>query len=421
MKVLWLTMTVPPEANAQIGGEHELMQTGGWIIGLAHYLCKESEIELAIASVSNFVKETTIVQGERVKYYIAPSSDGSMKQEATQSAIWKEIYDNFSPDIVHIHGTEFHHALTWIKANGAHNTVVSIQGLVSVYYYFYNSGLSSWDIISNITLRDLYRGTLFNDARSFKKRGEDEIKIVQCVNNIIGRTHWDRAHSWSMNSNAKYHFCNEILRREFYNAPKWNYNSCTPFTIFVNQSSLPYKGFHMLLRAMPKILEHYPNTQIRVAGYHLTSNELYYRIRRTGYGRLLLNEIKNNNLGSVISFVGRLPANGMISEYLNANVFVCPSAIENSPNALGEAQLLGVPCVASNVGGVSDMIPDDDCGKLYRFSEPTELAFAICSTFEESMKFDNSHEIKVALERHSPQINVKQLINIYNTIMSETT
>lgn len=41
---------------------------------------------------------------------------------------------------------------------------------------------------------------------------------------------------------------------------------------------------------------------------------------------------------------------------LNANMFLLPSAIENSPNALGEAQMLGVPCVSSRVGGVEDMI-----------------------------------------------------------------
>ena len=55
-----------------------------------------------------------------------------------------------------------------------------------------------------------------------------------------------------------------------------------------------------------------------------------------------------------IEFLGRLSAEGMKQAYLDANVFVMPSTIENSPNSLGEAMLLGVPCVAADVGGVAE-------------------------------------------------------------------
>jgi glycosyltransferase involved in cell wall biosynthesis len=37
----------------------------------------------------------------------------------------------------------------------------------------------------------------------------------------------------------------------------------------------------------------------------------------------------------------------MITEYRNAHIFICPSSIENSPNSLGEAQLIGVPVIAA--------------------------------------------------------------------------
>ena len=54
-------------------------------------------------------------------------------------------------------------------------------------------------------------------------------------------------------------------------------------------------------------------------------------------------------------FEGFLSAEKMKRLLLESNVFVCPSSIENSPNSLGEAMLLGVPCVASDVGGIADM------------------------------------------------------------------
>lgn len=46
----------------------------------------------------------------------------------------------------------------------------------------------------------------------------------------------------------------------------------------------------------------------------------------------------------------------MIEQYLKAHIFVCPSSVENSPNSLGEAQLLGVPCIGSIAGGIPSML-----------------------------------------------------------------
>ena len=111
-----------------------------------------------------------------------------------------------------------------------------------------------------------------------------------------------------------------------------------------------------------------------------------------------------------------LDAEGMKREYLNANVFVCPSTIENSPNSLGEAQILGVPCISSYVGGVSDMIPNGDCGIMYRFEEINMLAKAVCDTFAKSEFSGQQHMMEVANQRHNPITNVAVLEKIYKEI-----
>ena len=56
----------------------------------------------------------------------------------------------------------------------------------------------------------------------------------------------------------------------------------------------------------------------------------------------------------------------MCEQYLKANVFVLPSAIENSPNSLGEAMMLGTPTVVSDVGGVKNMIDHEKEGYVYQ-------------------------------------------------------
>ena len=104
------------------------------------------------------------------------------------------------------------------------------------------------------------------------------------------------------------------------------------------------------------------------------------------------------------------------ARYLSANVFICPSSIENSPNSLGEAQLLGVPCIASYVGGIPDMIPNKQCGSVYRFDEVVMLAAEICAIFKQR-DWDNSSMQEIARKRHDAQVNCNQMIGIYRTII----
>lgn len=305
-----------------------------------------------------------------------------------------------------------------MKTCGNDNVLISIQGLTSVYYHYFNSGINSRTILRNITFIDLYsRSTIFQQKRAMALRGQYERLMLENVNHIIGRTSWDKAHTWAINPNAKYHFCNETLRREFYQGC-WEYNKCIKHTIFISQSSTPIKGLYQLLKAMPLVLRHYPDTKIRIGGWNPTENNtLRQKLRLSGFGKILRQYIKKHSLDSSIYFLGNLNAEEMKSEFLSANVFVMPSSIENSPNSLGEAQLLGVPCVVAYVGGVHDMVPNSDCGILYRFDEIEMLAHSICDIFEKSKNFDNSQMRRIANERHDAENNAKTLFKIYNNII----
>lgn len=61
----------------------------------------------------------------------------------------------------------------------------------------------------------------------------------------------------------------------------------------------------------------------------------------------------------------------------NANLFVLPSLHESTPNALIEAMQIGLPCIASDVGGVSDLIEDRKSGMLVPAADPEALAQSI--------------------------------------------
>jgi glycosyltransferase involved in cell wall biosynthesis len=121
-------------------------------------------------------------------------------------------------------------------------------------------------------------------------------------------------------------------------------------------------------------------------------------------------------------FLGILNENQMAEQYASSHVFLCPSAIENSSNSVGEAQLVGTPCVASYVGGTMDMIDDGQTGLLYRFEEVSLLAKQICRIFEnDDLAISLSKKAQeVASVRHDKIINASQLNSIYKQIMNES-
>ena len=131
--------------------------------------------------------------------------------------------------------------------------------------------------------------------------------------------------------------------------------------------------------------------------------------------------MKRLGLGrDVIEFTGPLDADGMKRQYLGCNVFISASAIENSPNSLGEAQLLGVPCIATDAGGTKDFIPNERCGYLYEYEDVDKLASLIVTVFESSSSFDGSEEQALARKRHDAARNMSWLLEIYGELTSET-
>ena len=103
---------------------------------------------------------------------------------------------------------------------------------------------------------------------------------------------------------------------------------------------------------------------------------------------------------------------------LKANAFVLPSAIENSPNSLGEAMLMGVPSVASCVGGVQDLVKDRVDGFIYPYNEPYMMAHYVMQLFEDTDIATRMSEKarENAANVYSRAKNADDLISIYRDI-----
>ena len=419
MKVLWVTYVMLPEALHLLFSNALFKGSGGWLQGSAENLIRYSDVELSIAIVNRQVSTYQKLKGKTITYYLIPFEKDFCYYSDCYDKYWRIINNDLNPDVVHIHGVESTLALSYIRCLGSDNVVASIQGLVGVISRFYYDGVPFIDLLKSISLRDiLTRKPIFYYKKDFRLRAKFEKEIVRSIKYVIGRTSWDKAHVLCTNPKVKYFHCDETLRDNFYNK-KWYFEKCRPHSIFLSQGSIAFKGAHQIIEAMQYILRDYPDTVIRIAGNSLSMNNSFKGfIKRTGYENYIRKLIKKYRLENHVVFLGALSAEQMLDEYLNANIFICPSTIENSSNSVAEAQILGVPLIASYVGGIPDMIPNDQCGILFRVGEYEMLAQAVMKLFNDSRFFDNSTMRHLALQRHDRQNNAKLTYNIYKTIVN---
>lgn len=418
MKILWIINTILPYPSKKLGMTPTVF--GGWLNSLLDGLISSSEIKkIAVATVYKG-KKLQKFEDKKIIYYLIPCKNKD-KYNKKMEAYWKIINEEFNPDKVHIHGTEFPHSLSFINACPNSNTIVSIQGLISAcgIKNIYYANLTIKDIFFNITPRDIIKkDLLLFQAKKFRKRSIYEKEILKKCDTIIGRTSFDNAYSYNITKQNKYEFCNESLRKCFYNK-KWDINKIERHSIFVNQASYPIKGFHIILKAANELKNIYPDLKIYVAGNNVIRDKKSFieEIKLSGYGKFLRKLIKKYKLEKNIIFLGLLNENEICDRLLTSNIFVQASSIENSPNSLGEAMLLGVPSVASYVGGTPDMLLDKQEGFLYPFGDYCLLAKYITDIFENDELANRISENakKHAQNTHSIEINTNKMIEIYKS------
>ena len=411
MKVFWVVNVLFPFPSKELGLNESPF--GGWLMGLYNELIKCEDIELAVATVYSGNDYKSYYDG-KTKYYLIPQKN--------QKKFWYNSVIEFNPDLIHIHGTEYEYGRIIQSLFPHKRTIVSIQGLVSKISDFYISYINRGDIIKNTTIRDIIRGNIYREQKIYYKRGKIEQDILKKCTAIVGRTNWDYACSYEMVGKDKYYKCNESLRDLFYNV-HWNIKNVEKNSIYFSQANYPIKGFHILIEAANILKYNYncKDLKIYVAGYNITDlSNMNKRIRASGYAKYLLSKIRKYKLEDNIIFTGLLKEKEVLKYMLKTNVFVQASSIENSPNSLGEAMLIGMPCVASYVGGTMDMLRDKEEGYLYPFGDASLLAYYIYKVFNDNKKSVEMGKLASmhANETHNRIKNANEMIDIYREVLN---
>jgi len=411
MKLLWLCNSAPGVVRSHMTGKD--LGAVNWVDHVLEGL-RSRGLTVRILCPGNGASGEI---DETCSYATFHTGEPWVYSPETEDMFCREI-GSFRPDVIHSWGTEYAH--THAMANAAEragkldNLIVGIQGLCAVISRHYCEGIPE-DVRRSVTFRDFVRrDNIRRQQKKFALRGEQEVAALKKIRHVIGRTDWDRACVLQVNPNVTYHFCNETLRAPFYQNC-WDYGSCKKHHIFASSCGYPVKGFHYLLEAVAMVAREYPDVTVSVPGRsYLTVNPL----RRSSYQRYLAKLTKQYGLEDKITFLGKCSDRQMKEAFLNANVFVLPSTIENSPNSLGEAMLLGVPCVSADVGGVKNLLTHGEEGFIYQSTAPYMLAWHIRQIFAaKDAAADMGQKARThALCTHDPEKNLRDLIAIYESI-----
>lgn len=416
MRILWITATAGNyQSPHSCGGSYN---GGGWISSMQNELAKCDDIKLGIAFCRN--GEPAKVEQDGVVYYPIPHHTKSKKDkildlfrlnDATRDEVlwpyyeqkFKEVIEDFKPDVIHIFGSELYHGLA-ARVAGNIPMALHIQGLLSLSIYIYlPPSVSKWQYyMSGKGLKGKYHN--YQYLAYWHRSVHREKAILKAVPHVIGRTDWDRQALAVLNPKAKYHYGGEILRDVFYEKKDRQIPKDRP-VISTTISFPTYKGYDVILK-VANILKNEIGMDFEWNVYGNVQPD--FMEKHTG--------LKHDNLN--VNLKGVASAEQLRDALVNSTLYFHSSYIENSPNSVGEAQLIGVPVVASRVGGTDSMVEHGKTGFLYPVTDPYMAAYYIKRLVEnqkENISMGKAAR-EVALVRHDKQAIVENLLKIYDEI-----
>lgn len=406
MKVLWFSPT-PALFDEKTNG--------GWIGSLQRIVSLRSDVSLAIAfEYQNYSKKEI---KDNVTYYPMNSHSSYIEElfkKTKQDYYWNilkkemlSIVDDFQPDIIQCFGSEWPYGR--IAEEVVIPVVIHMQGFRMIYnestkLVFSNSDLVVCNKFSPKKIIALLLNNKKNRVENFS-----ELSLMKVNKYFLGRTNWDKNITKYYSPGSKYYYCAEALRPEIYNCKhNWKNKENNSISIITISSANVLKGNEIILRTA-KILKEDFNVDFtwRVAG----SKDVFKMAERK-------TNIKHEKYN--IELLGMIDAKSVANELIKASIYVHPAVIDNSPNSLCEAQVLGCPVIAANVGGIPQLVENGVSGILYPYNEPHTLAFEIMSLYKDKLLMNSLsvNEIQTARHRHDPKAICDSLIEIYTDVIN---
>ncbi|MPN18098.1 N-acetyl-alpha-D-glucosaminyl L-malate synthase [bioreactor metagenome] len=126
--------------------------------------------------------------------------------------------------------------------------------------------------------------------------------------------------------------------------------------------------------------------------------------------------VKDKGLGNRIFFPGLLDKKEVAAQMQQSHFYVQPSHYENVPVVISEALMCGLPVVATKVGGLDEMI-DEQNGYLIEPGNKAALTSALKIMADQFEQFDRDQISHNAVEKYSPEAVRRQFLQLYAGII----
>lgn len=408
MKILWCTHSLAgfkPEAGGYNGC--------GWITSLLDQFANLDGFDIGVAFF--YGEDAEPVIEDKITYYPITQGKvsvlGKMKTFFGDYSAWEReeishldrlqvIVEKFKPDVIHVWGTETDMGLIANRVDVP--VIVHLQGLLNPIFnallppgvnqsdYIFKDGFSPIKILNNL-----------NALNYWKYKISREVRILRSCKNYFGRTHWDRAICRLYSPTGEYYYCSEILRDIFYHG-EWTRDT-SKIRILSTISSPLYKGADLVLKTAHLLKEY---------------AKIDFEWNLVGVGNVKLQEKITHIKASEVNVYcrGVKTPEELYQLARKSSVYFHPSYIDNSPNSVCEAQIIGLPVIAVNVGGVSTLIEDKKTGILTPPNEPHMAAMNILNLLDDnklmvSLSVNSKEE---ACKRHNPRGIINSLLSLYS-------
>lgn len=407
MRILWFSPT--PSLYRSHSNSHN---GGGWVASLETIVRDSSSIDLGIAFMLNEPQFKEELEG--VTYYPinpAPKSlTDKLLRRPEKSLVDKylNIIEDFKPDLIQIFGSE--NDFGSICSHTSIPVVIHMQGCLPPYHNaLFPVGMNTTDFLWRRGLNRQKRLMGLLSENTFAKRAEREIQTIQSCNYFMGRTEWDKALVSLFNPKAQYFHCEEALRNSFLHSDRvWSVDNLKRDKVkIISVISNPwYKGVDLILKTA-KLLKRFTDIDFEWNVYGVSDIRFYeYKYK-----------IKAKDVA--VNICGSVDKDELVDVMTEASCYVHTSYIDNSPNTICEAQILGLPIMATNVGGISSLVVDGESGVLFPANDPYMLSHQIkliTSDVGFAEKLSETAKIQ-AIKRHNATSIIETLTTVYKKIL----
>ncbi|MBQ7172518.1 MAG: glycosyltransferase [Clostridia bacterium] len=420
MKILWITNTALGPIGEKLYGRR---QGGLWMDALLTDFKEKAELSLVVATTAKIASPLRIEE-DSIVYYALPDDIPLFYDENRpgNKAAWRTLIEVEKPDLIQIWGTEFSHGLCALREAGNIPSVIYMQGYLGAISRHYFAGMTERELDYAVSFRDvLRRDTIRQQQKVFAENTKKEAEMFARSKRIISENEWCNMSVRAVEPDVKIYTCPLSVNKAF-SKVAWKRGQIEEHSIMATASGYPLKGLHMLLRAVALLKKEYPDVKLYVPGAKMGAvGGIQTKLHRTGYAKYIQMLISDLGLSENVVWLGPLPQEELAKQYEKTHVFVLSSSIENHSSSLKEAMMVGVPSVASIVGGVPEYVSHGEDGFLYRFEEYEIMAGYVRRLFEDDALAEHfsgaGREKMLALHGESATSDV--ILNIYREILEE--